>query len=48
MDNIITIDRWENEFRNLLKKVHQHTAKYSPVEIEKDITAVSRQIKRRK
>lgn len=37
---------WRREFKNLLEKIHNRTARFSPPEIEKDITAAYRQIRK--
>ena len=38
--------RWHREFRNLLERIHNRTAKFTSAEIEKDITFAYRQVRR--
>ena len=38
----IVDDTWRDELRALLKKVHGRTKKFSPAEIERDITSASK------
>lgn len=45
---IIPHDEWQKQFSRIIKKIHKKTAKFSPEEIEADITEAIKEVREAK